>query len=189
MKIKKILIVVSLFVIFEVVAIYVVNLKHKEELNDLLNTTTHTIEDNFKTISIAFDKIADLTFNGYLNKEPIKKLFKEGKRDELYDALLDDYYYLKKLRFHQVHFHSSDCKSFLRMHKRYKFDDDLSQSRYSVKYVNMFHKPILGGFETGMIIPGFRYVYPLFYKGEYIGSVENSFRWILLLDYLKTLMV
>jgi signal transduction histidine kinase len=61
------------------------------------------------------------------------------------------------------------------MHKRYKFDDDLSATRYSVKYVNENKKPIYGGFEAGMIIPGFRYVYPLFYNNKHIGSVENSF--------------
>jgi len=61
------------------------------------------------------------------------------------------------------------------MHKKEKFGDDLSDFRYSIRYVNQTLKPI-SGLEIGRIVPGFRFVYPLIDdQKEHIGSVEASF--------------
>jgi hypothetical protein len=144
----------------EIITFFILKAKCLDDKKDIFTTTNTHIETKFKTISTSFNNIADLAFNSYINKSEVKNLFKNHNRDGLYDLLQDDYFYLKKLGFNQVHFHTAQNESFLRMHKRYKFGDDLTNTRYSVKYVNETKKPILGGFEAGMIVPGFRYLYP-----------------------------
>ncbi|WP_258238883.1 cache domain-containing protein [Arcobacter sp. CECT 8985] len=72
-----------------------------------------------------------------------------------------------------MHFHLPNNHSFLRLHKPNIYNDDLTNSRYSVNYVNKYKKKI-SGLEMGNIFLGFRYVYPLFEHGKYIGSVETS---------------
>ncbi len=75
----------------------------------------------------------------------------------------------------QVHFHSPESKSFLRMHKKEQFGDSLVDIRKSVVYVNKNLKPFYG-FEEGVLYNGYRYVFPVIDSvGEHLGSVEVSF--------------
>lgn len=94
-------------------------------------------------------------------------------RKELYDYFIDDYNLMVDYDIRQFHFHFPDTVSFLRMHTPNKFGDSLESVRYSVYYTNKYRK-VVSGFEEGKIFNGFRYVYPLDYKGEQIGSVEIS---------------
>ncbi|MFT5660311.1 MAG: signal transduction histidine kinase [Sulfurimonas sp.] len=60
------------------------------------------------------------------------------------------------------------------MHAPMMYGDDLSTIRKSVVYVNKYNKQI-HGFEEGKLSNGFRFIYPMFDKEKYIGSVEISF--------------
>lgn len=123
----------------------------------------------------AFDSLAKTVFKGYINKPNVLEALALGKREELYELLKEDYTYLQSVDFEQIHFHTASNHSFLRMHKPERFGDDLTNIRYSIRYVNEFKQPITG-LEMGRIVPGFRYVYPLFDKNNsHIGSVETSF--------------
>ena len=97
-------------------------------------------------------------------------------RQKLYKHLFADYERLRKLvSLRQLHFHLPDNRSFLRMHRPSKFGDDLTQIRPTVAYVNK-NKKSIDGFETGRVLDGFRFVYPLFdAEKNYLGSVEVSF--------------
>ncbi len=96
-------------------------------------------------------------------------------RKELYYKLLPLYNELKKIGITQIHFHTKDFKSFLRMDKPEKYEDDLRKVRPSVVYVNTYKKPWFG-FEIGKSLPGFRYIVPIVINGEHIGSVEMVWR-------------
>ncbi len=98
---------------------------------------------------------------------------KDILRDELYDYFEDDYENLHRYDFRQFHFHLPDSTSFLRMHKPDKYGDELSDVRYSIRTVNEEQK-FISGFEEGRIFNGYRFVYPLEYNGEHVGSVEVS---------------
>lgn len=82
-------------------------------------------------------------------------------RDNVYNNLLPVYEEFAKISFKQIHIHLKDNKSFLRMHKKEMFGDDLSQLRPMVRYVNE-QKVDISGFEIGKINDGFRYIRPLF---------------------------
>jgi len=94
-------------------------------------------------------------------------------RGELYRLLIQKYKTLKKLGIRQFHFHTHKGESLLRFHKPYKSSDSLICVRESIEYVNRELKPFFG-FEGGKIFPGFRFVFPLIYQGEHLGSVEFS---------------
>lgn len=94
-------------------------------------------------------------------------------REELYNLLIDEYERLSELNLRQLHFHLPNNYSFLRFHRPERFGDDLTDIRYTIMVANRDLVPITG-FEEGRIYNGFRYLFPLFWEGEHIGSVETS---------------
>ncbi|MEA3384338.1 MAG: ATP-binding protein, partial [Campylobacterota bacterium] len=87
----------------------------------------------------------------------------------------------QKYNIRQLHFHLPNSDSFLRMHRPNKFGDSLIGIRQSVEYVNKYLKPY-SGFEEGRIFNGYRYIFPLSYDTEHIGSVEISFDFYSFMD-------
>ncbi|MEA3353122.1 MAG: ATP-binding protein [Campylobacterota bacterium] len=126
------------------------------------------------TVILKTDITKEKTINIYKNVKDSSQDQKSKIRKELYKALIDSYNILKEHNLKQLHFHLPNNDSFLRFHKPAKFGDNLSTTRATVKYVNEHKKPI-DGFEEGRIYNGYRFVYPLFYKNEHLGSVEVSF--------------
>jgi len=154
--------------------------------NDQINRNINLLQETYNTqYNITYDnfkRLSQNTFFGIINKpivfEQIKKAnISENKdiyRKKLYETFISDYNRLREYHFEQVHFHTKDNKSFLRMHKPEKYGDDLTNIRKSVVEVNKTLKPI-EGFEIGKIIHGFRFVYPLFDENLFhIASVEVS---------------
>ena len=98
---------------------------------------------------------------------------KQAYRERLHTRLLPVYKFLVANGYRQFHFHEPDATSFLRFHRPGKYGDSLRGVRYTVEEANR-RKSFVSGFEEGKIFNGFRYVYPLFYHGEHVGSVEIS---------------
>ncbi len=169
-------------------------------LGIILSTYTHSkyhtelyLENKTELSKIAYETIygkikqqSEIIFQEKINTKKIIDIFKNAKdannkqkiqiRETLYNELSPSYHRLRKLvNLRQVHFHLPNNHSFLRMHKKNKFGDDLSHIRETVEYVNRYKKKI-DGFEEGRVYNGFRFVYPLFDDSKvYIGSVEVSF--------------
>ena len=154
----------------------------------LIYNKNKQIEENLKIIQNTYDtkynitynnfkRISENTFFGIINKPKIfnnMKIISTESRDNLYNIFISDYNRLLSYKFNQVHFHTKDNKSFLRMHRIDKFGDDLKKIRTSVVRANKELKPI-EGFEMGRYLHGFRFTYPLFDKNLFhLGSVEVS---------------
>jgi PAS domain S-box-containing protein len=92
-------------------------------------------------------------------------------KGRLFRLLLSQYRAMKKQSILQLHFHKADGSSYLRFHKPVKHGDDLMDVRHSVRIANTEKRPV-HGFETGRVRSGFRYVYPIAWKGVHLGSVE-----------------
>ncbi|MEA2049499.1 MAG: ATP-binding protein [Campylobacterota bacterium] len=175
------------FIVSFLVLILVINKIDSYKKNILLKQKTENMQKQYQSINIYLDKIADTVFQGFINRKENIDLFSKKDRINLYKHLKDDYEDLKNLDFSQLHFHTSDNKSFLRFHKLENYGDSLKNYRYSVEQVNKTHKKI-NGLEIGKILPGFRYVYPLFdSNNSYIGSVENSFSIMAFINQLDSL--
>ncbi|MFW5802174.1 MAG: diguanylate cyclase, partial [Spirochaeta sp.] len=93
---------------------------------------------------------------------------------EVSRLILPDYQRMKRFDFSQLQFHFPDSTSFLRMHSPERFGDYLGNIRYSVREANAQQSPVRG-FEEGRIFSGYRFVYPLLWQDEHIGSAEVSF--------------
>lgn len=154
-------------------------------INDYLSTKTETAGNEIDIAAGAIFVSGDIVFNELINTEKVLKLYARASgtsdtavqdriRDSLYLMLNPLYSQLKHYGIKQLHFHLPDNRSFLRFHRPGKYGDDLSDVRYSVARTNSLRKPTRG-FEEGRIFNGFRNVYPLFYDGKHIGSVETSF--------------
>jgi diguanylate cyclase (GGDEF)-like protein/PAS domain S-box-containing protein len=143
----------------------------------------HAKKRQLDIIKTDMQKVSDSIFDNIINQPAILKLFSDAHksplahqatiRQALYKALEAPYKQFTKYDIQQLHFHLPNNDSFLRFHKPKKFGDNLSQVRASVVYVNQYKKPTVG-FEEGKIFNGYRFVYPLFYNDEHIGSVEIS---------------
>ena len=107
-------------------------------------------------------------------------------RDRLHDMMLPGFELLKKYNFRQFQFHFPDCISFLRMHSKNNFGDNLYDVRPTVRAANETKEPA-SGYEEGRVLNGYRFVYPLFHEGNHCGSVEVSFSMGSLLDVLRKL--
>lgn len=135
-----------------------------------------------ETVS-SYNLAAQLIFDDTVNQPEVLELFSQAKdadeeqqaviRAELLSLLQDDYERWQGLNLRQLHFHLPNNHSFLRFHRPDLFGDDLTDVRYTVRVVNETQQPITG-FEEGRIFNGFRYVFPLSWEGEHIGSVETS---------------
>jgi PAS domain S-box-containing protein len=110
----------------------------------------------------------------FLNHDPaIMRAFAERDREKLYQACLPKYEALKNENafFHVLHFHLPDGSTFLRMHNKEFFGDDLRNIRPIIDDVHANQKA-QSGFEIGKHGPFFRVVQPVFYENKYIGALE-----------------
>ncbi len=166
--------IICIFIIITFITFTLLSKTYNNKKKNILANATNTVTAQYNTIFDFFDTLSNTVFSGYINRPEILDSFESRNREQLYNLLKDDYKYLTSVNFNQIHFHLPNNYSFLRMHKPSLHSDDLSNNRFSVKYVNRYKKPI-NGLEMGRIVPGFRYVYPLYKQENYLGSIETSF--------------
>jgi|GEM_PF-1928249 len=94
-------------------------------------------------------------------------------RGLLYRALWPSYDQLSENNLRQMQFHQPDGRSYLRFMQTDAWGDDLLPFRPSVRQALDKREPV-AAFEAGLSLTGFRYVYPLDWQGENLGSVELS---------------
>lgn len=150
------------------------------------------MKDVYNAALTSFENSTKVAFNSEINTSDILSIFaassiperKNAAREELYAKLSPLYGSLKAIGIKQLHFHLPNGESFLRMHKPDEYGDLLFSVRPTVKEANTKLKYVKG-FEEGRIYNGFRYVYPLFWGGKHIGSVETSVSSNAITDYIK----
>ena len=181
---RRLLIFASIFFALFCASFFLLSYEKKLKLEEHFQTKTKQYMQNYKVLYEEHKTLSELVFATRINTRHVVDIFKSAaggtqiQKDEsrlkLYAHLDDTYRVLKKFNVKQLHFHLPDNESFLRFHRPKKFGDNLTDIRSTVKYVNEFKKPI-HGFEEGRIYNGYRFVFPLFDKQRYIGSVEISF--------------
>lgn len=144
---------------------------------------TDNLRIAYSQVLTGYERSAQIIYNEVINQPDVLALFAQAYgateaeqaviRQQLYDLLIDEYQRLEGLNLRQLQFHLPDNVSFLRMYRPETFGDDLTDVRYTVMTANRDLVPV-AGFEEGRVYNGFRYVFPLFYEGEHIGSVETS---------------
>ena len=158
----------------------------REDINERVDIA---LKEQTKEIKIHYDLIKDYFLTDAVsirdninNNKKVKSIFSKAQnasddekkilREELYRVLLPTYKRVQNRGILQLQFVFRDNISFLRMHKPSKFGDDLTDVRYSFKYVNDTQKDI-EGFEQGKITHGFRYVFPFYdEQGKHLGAID-----------------
>lgn len=184
MKRGRIFIFIFFVVLVEFLLVWVIRRAILREVDLRLQNETHEFKIIAESSIRSFNLVSGTIFSQIIDKEPVLKIFsracladsleKNKIRAELYALLNETYNHLQSVNIKQLHFHLPNNESFLRFHRPGKYGDDLTEVRYSVRMTNKFKKTYQG-FEEGRIYNGFRYVFPLGYKGKHIGSVETSF--------------
>jgi len=143
------------------------------------------LENTYKVSMNRFEIISSSFNSTVVNRKDVLELLYRAKhtkndasldpiRKELFKKIKPHFDNLKKIGVIITLFSFENNKTFLRIHKPAKFNDDLSKVRYSFKYVNS-NKKRIRGLEEGKIMHAFRNIYPIYYKGEYLGSVDVAF--------------
>lgn len=123
-----------------------------------------------------------------LNINPgIVEAFARRDRELLYQEALPKYKGIQKENefFHVMHFHLPNATTFLRMHARDFYGDDLHLVRPIIDYVHDNKKPS-NGFEIGKHGLFFRVVQPVFYENRYIGALEFGIKAQQILQNIET---
>ncbi len=129
--------------------------------------------------------LAQQVFEDKIDDPAIRRLMAEAAQTEDHERLADlRQQLLERLSplydrmltkgFRQLHFHLPGAISFLRFHRPEKFGDNLWKVRAGIARVNTERERV-SGFEEGRVFNGFRYIFPLFHDGEFVGSVETSY--------------
>jgi len=180
----RVIVFISFLVVFSIV--YLTTSKDiQNRTQNILTQQINYLENNYKVSMNRFEIISDSLYNTVINESKILKLLYKAKhfkdeskravvRETLYKKMKPHFERLKKLGVIITLFSFEENKTFLRVHKLGKFNDDLSKARYSFTYVNS-NKKSIRGFEQGKISHAFRNIYPLFYNGEFLGSVDIAF--------------
>jgi len=184
---QKAFVICILSIVVGVILFIEFSYKKQEIYNERINDLSLQYEDKI----IANKRMVEVLFDDMLNDLEVQMLISDandGKnikqnREQLYKMFHLKYNYLKSKGILQFHFHLANGDSFLRFHKLNKYGDNLL-FRDSIKKVTQNHKKVYG-FEVGKYFEGFRYVYPIFFNNNYVGSVECSISVKAIMDQMK----
>ena len=175
------ILIIYIFVVTAVV--YMLNQVRLHLLEQYLLNKTQEVEHIFLQTINNYEIPARILYEEVIHKPEVLQIMQNAARgdsseqhflrQQLYDQLQPTYQRISALNYRQLHFHLPNNHSFLRFHRPEKYGDDLTNIRETVRKVNQDHVHIKG-FEEGRIFNGFRYVSPLIYLEEHVGSVETS---------------
>ena len=186
---KNIYYSILFFITLEILINLNVHFNRGTNIDNAINTQISYIEMNYDASIASYRNLSRSIYDSIINNDEILKLIYNVEnspnpnvyRLELYDKLNFIYKIIKFKNFKVFHFHDNNGNSLLRFHKPDKFGDDLKEFRESINDISKNHNYI-EGFEEGRIINSYRFIFPLFYNNEYIGSVETS---VSIYDLLK----
>lgn len=171
--------------IFFILIVYWINqLIKNNKIDTELELSLKELKLNLDITSFHNKKLTDSIYNSFKRDEKVLQILSEVLntdtnrknilRKELYLYLFNKFELMTTKGINMLLFSDPDNKTLLRMHNINMYDDDLSEIRKSIVYVNKIKKEI-HGFEEGKIAHGFRNVYPLYYKDKYVGCFDVSF--------------
>jgi signal transduction histidine kinase len=183
---KLILKLIILFLLIYSTIYYFNNKRTNNLISNELDHKVKMVKTNLES-SLHHFKMATKNINHFLlNNKEIQDIIesaiiasnndKKILREKLYIKLKEPYQRIKKFGGDIFHLVLPNNESFLRVHNKERYGDDLTPIRDSYKYVHDNKKPIFV-FENGEFTCAYRYVYPLFNKNKkYIGAFEISYK-------------
>lgn len=153
------------------------------------NAASYFIDDYSNRINLSYQfalkktgLLADILYSHY--EENIGKMFydyniaspdeKFSIREKMLDAFMPVYENSQERGLRLLQFHLADGTNLIRFHNPDIYGDPILPFRKSIQIVTETHK-FVSGFEEGPFWIGFRYIYPVFYSGQYLGILELGF--------------
>jgi putative nucleotidyltransferase with HDIG domain len=178
------LLLVAVFLLINASAFYLLYSNYKKDHEEISDYLLSQQADIYEAALTTYRLNARSVFENIVMQPKVLKILRQlpaadeatfhRLHDALHSLLKTRYDNMKKgLDIRQLHFHTTESRSFLRMHRPEKYGDSLADVRYSLKLANT-NKIYVEGFEEGRIYNGMRYVYPIIDDGNHLGSVEIS---------------
>ena len=172
---KKVILFYLIFFGLSSTSYFILTYEKDQKIKEYLDIKTKQYTQNYDALYHEYKQLSEVIFKTKINTKEVLDIFKNRDRDKLYSHLKDTYSLLKQDHTLRLHFYLPNNDSFLRFHRPKKYGDNLTNTRETIKYVNETKKQI-DGFEEGRIFGAYRFVFPLFYEKEYIGSMDISIR-------------
>ncbi len=174
------------FVVLAAILFVLLDTRKKIHQNQHLQVISERYQRAYNTIYDQYLRQATTLYSGITKRFDIPGIYQkllfadEEQKAELRRELLalvePRYQEIKReAGVRQFHFHLPNNDSFLRLHRPFKYGDNLTEIRPTIASVNRTHLPI-DGFEEGKIYNGFRFVFPIRGSDQnHLGSMEISF--------------
>lgn len=169
---------------------------YDDENRALLDVRDNLLSSSQSSIISMYEKFSNFIYEAIIEKPEVLSIMYQSMsatddervalRKELENELGETYEVAVSYDFRQLHFHTFDGRSFYRFHTPELYGDSLVDVRETIRIVST-EKRYVTGFEEGRIFNGYRFVYPLFYDRQYVGSVEISISMKSLIDMLSRL--
>lgn len=168
-----------LFLTIEILIVFYFINDYRRHDNLYRKQMIQALDAGFREAAASYDHTTQMVFDDVVNTPEVLKLVasalddkykRDAYRNELHRIMLSSYEKQKTIGIRQLHFHLKDGASFLRMHAPEKYGDNLFR-RTAVYQVNKEQNPVKG-YEVGYFADGYRFLYPLFFNGRHVGSVE-----------------
>ncbi len=175
--------IIAIIVLIWGIALFYVDRQYRSKYDDYVRYRNRTLDNAIDGVVRAYESFSNFIFASAIDNDRIKAhLFVANYGDEeerakirrqLAAELREIHELITKHNFRQFHFQLANGDSFYRFHNPGKFGDNLLIVRKSMRVANLEHRYVTG-FEEGRIFSGYRFVYPLNYKGSHAGSIEIS---------------
>ncbi|MEA3383365.1 MAG: PAS domain-containing protein [Campylobacterota bacterium] len=141
-----------------------INSQNKNINKSIHNSINYTIQHSQQSYQFILKRV--------VNTDNIIEYIINQDRESLYKILKSKFDLLQQENeyFKTLHIINSDGKSFLRVHKKDEYGDDIASKRLMVRDIMKNHK-LIYGYETGIHTTSFRVMMPIFDNGKFIASV------------------
>ncbi|MEA1917414.1 MAG: PAS domain-containing protein [Campylobacterota bacterium] len=168
--------IVALFVVTYILETKNIDLFNKKTNNQVERSIAHVI----KAYDIRLSNIAETSVLNIKNKIASKDHdFLIKNFDNYFKELKHEMPTLESMQFIDV-----NGSSIARLHETNAYSDNLLEKRDSIKNITQNHLKIIG-YENGVYKNVFRFMYPIFENGYYIGALEFGFSPFFLLDEIS----
>ncbi len=161
-----------IFVLLGLSVMYVVNLEQNKALDNFEKSTHEYIQKTAKYVFEDITKKYIIVAYRLIQNQNIAHYVHTNDKEGLYQALKPRFEQLQRETkyFKTLHFIKANGLSFLRVHQKDKYGDPIINDRIMVQEIMKTQKTLVG-YETGKYATVFRVLVPVFYQGEFIGSL------------------
>ncbi|MEA1990320.1 MAG: diguanylate cyclase [Pseudomonadota bacterium] len=146
----------------------------KDKLSSISSTQFNAVLHSEQKLAERFYDDHALHIASLMKKVPFANAIEKGLiREQLLDHYQGFYENARNNGLGVLHIFDHDGTSFLRFHRQDKFGDRLTGVRHSIDQL-VHSQRYSQGLEVGRFKEAYRFVFPLFYDGLFIGGLEFS---------------